>query len=145
MATLIATRGGQSTIVAEFIWNFDDAMLDTSGNLIDFGETDVAAAHTFDIIPLPPGAIVLSGQVTRYTAFDTAGYDIIIGDSATANRYMASADLKAAGITSITPTGYVSLGESIRMSVQSDDVCTTGVASVRIEYIVRGRQNENQM
>jgi hypothetical protein len=67
-----------------------------------------------------------------------------VGDSTTGNRYLASTDRAAAGRTALVPTGYVSDGAAIRISVQCDDVCTTGKATVRVLYTIRNRVNEVQ-
>jgi hypothetical protein len=87
---------------------------------------------------------VIGGQVVRHTAFDTASYAMTIGDSTTANRYLASTDVKAAGITNLTPTGYVSDGGNLRVGITNADVCTAGSATIRIEYVIVGRTNEMQ-
>lgn len=145
MATKIATRSAQFPLVAEFTFNFDDLMVNTAGNLVDFGAANLGgAAGSFDVINLPPGAVVVGGDISTDIAFDTAGFDVIVGDSASANRYHAAADLKALGRVPLLVTGYASLGEQIRLNFTSDDVCTTGRMSLRVHYIIRGRSNENQ-
>lgn len=144
MAELKITRGAQYPLVAEFTLNFDDTMLNTSGVSKDFGKTTVSETNSFDIINLPYGAVVTGGSVVCETVFDTAGWDITVGDSTTADRYLAATDRKAVGITALVPTGYVSDGASIRISVQCDDACTTGKATIRVEYTIRNRINEVQ-
>lgn len=138
MAKLIKTRVAQNVLSAEFVFNFNDTMVNASGVLKDFGLTTVAETNAFSIIPLPKGAIVLGGEVIRPTAFDTAGYDITVGDSAVIDRYLSATDLKGTGRTALVPTGYVGDGEDIRLGIQCDDVCTTGKCIVRVEYIVPG-------
>lgn len=146
MSKLIASRTAQWPLVAEFKLNFDDTMVNTAGNTVDFGKTNLGgAAGAFDIIPLPPGAVVIGGEVVTETAFDTAGLDVTIGDSSSADRYLASADLKSAGRTALVPTGYRGTGQNIRLTFSSDDVCTAGVLTVRVSYIVAGRSNEVQI
>jgi hypothetical protein len=140
MAKLIATRTAQWPLSAEFTFNFDDTMVTTTGTTVDFGK--VSLAGIVDIIPLPIGATVIGGEVVVHTAFDTAGFDVKIGDSTDDDRYLASTDVKAAGVTALVPTGYVGTGQNIRLTFASDDVCTTGKATVRILYVVEGRSNE---
>lgn len=142
MALLKKTRTAQWPLVAEFTLNFNDTMLNTSGVLKDFGVTTVAETNSFDVINLPPNAVVIGGDWVTETVFDTAGLDITVGDATTGNRYLASADLKAAARTALVPTGYVSDGGTIRISVQCDDVCTTGKATLRVMYTIRDRANE---
>lgn len=140
MAKLIATRTAQWPLVAEFTFNFDDTMVTTTGTTVDFGK--VSLAGVVDIIPLPPGATVIGGEVVVTTAFDTAGFDIKVGDSTDDDRYLTSTDVKAAGRTALVPTGYVGTGQNIRLTFASDDVCTAGKATVRVMYTVAERSNE---
>lgn len=146
MAKKIASRTAQWPLVAEFTFNFDDTMVNTAGNTVDFGKTNLGgAAGSFVVIPMPPGAVVTGGAVVTETAFDTAGFDVTVGDTAVANRYLASTDLKAAGITALVPTGYRGVGENVVLGFTSDDVCTAGKLTVRVEYVVTNRQSEVQI
>lgn len=144
MSVLKMTRGAQWPLVAEFTFNFDDTMANTSGVSKDFGAATVAETNSFDVINLPYGAVVIGGDVVTETTFDTAGLDITVGDATTGNRYLTSTDVKTAGRTALVPTGYVSDGGSVRISVQCDDVCTAGKATVRVMYTIRNRTNEVQ-
>jgi len=100
-------------------------------------------AGSFDIIPLPYGAVVTGGDVVTETAFDTASYAVVIGDSGTADRYLGSTDKKGTGRTALVPTGYVSDGTDLRIGITNADVCTTGKMTVRVFYTIRDRANEN--
>ena len=54
-------------------------------------------------------------------------------------------DRVAAGRTALVPTGYVGLGEQIRLTVTPTvGAATAGKVTVRVEYIVRNRVNETQ-
>jgi hypothetical protein len=141
MSLLKAARTAQEILVAEFEWNFDDTMVNTAGNTVDFGAANAGgAAGAFDVIKLPPGAIVVGGSLTVTTAFDTAGYDIIVGDSADTNRYFETADLKALSTSALLVPGFRNpTGLDIRLTFGSDDACTTGVASLRVHYIIDNR------
>jgi hypothetical protein len=147
MALLIATRTAQDVLSAYFQFNFDDTMADaTDGTVRDFGETSITGTYFFEVIPLPPNAVVVGGEVSRQEAFDTAGYAIEVGDATDDDRYLASTDLKAVGATALVPTGYVhESGENIRISFTNTDVCTTGKAIVRVDYIVLDRACEVQI
>ena len=143
MSLLIANRTVQDILVAEFVFNYNDTMVNTAGNTVDFGASNLGgAAGAFDIISLPNNAIVVGGQIITHTTFDTAGYDVILGDSAVTDRYHATADLKTAGRVALTPTGFVSTGGKIRLTFSSDDVCTAGKMAIQVHYIVRGRAKE---
>lgn len=151
MANLTATRGAQEVLNASFVFNFDDQMVPASGGTaiagttrVDFGKTNIIAT-AFDIINLPLDAVIISGELTVETAFDTASYAVIIGDSASTNRYLSTADRKAAARTALTPTGYRSLGEPLRITITNADVCTTGKATVRIQYVIHNRSTVNNV
>ena len=146
MSLLKTKRTAQYPLVAEFTWNFDDTMVNTAGNEVNFGSSNLGgAAGSFVVIPLPANAVVVGGDVTIETAFDTAGYDLTVGDTTTANRYLASTDLKAASRTALTLTGYRGAGENIVLGFTSDDVCTAGKGTLRVMYIVQDRSNEVQV
>lgn len=144
MANLQKTRGVQYPLVAEFTLNFNDTMANSSGVSKNFGSSTVAETNSFDVINLPYGAVVIGGEWVTETAFDTAGWDLTVGDAVTGNRYLASTDVKSAGRTALVPTGYVSDGGSVRISVQCDDACTTGKGTLRVMYTIRGRSHEAQ-
>ena len=147
MSVLKASRNAQWPLVAEFVFNFDDTMVNTASNTVDFGKTNLGvAAGIFDIIALPCNAEVIGGGVFTTTEFDTAGFTIKIGDSDVDDRYLGAVDAKAAGfITPLVPTGYVGLGENLRLTFANDDVCTTGKMTVQVKYIIRSRANEVQI
>lgn len=143
MSKLIATRGAQYPLVAEFTFLFSDTMTDVAGVLKDFktvGTTVVSA------INLPTGAIVTGGEVVTETAVTGAtAYNVSVGDSASATRYLGVTDRLAAGRTALVPTGYVGLGEQIRVTVTPTVAdATAGKVTVRVQYIVRNRVNETQ-
>lgn len=141
MSKLIASRTGQYVMDAEFTFNFDDTMVSAAGAEVDFGKTNVAAT-SFDIINLPENSIIVGGELVVETAFDTASYAVVIGDSAVADRYLATADRKAAARTALVPTGYRTAGANLRIGITNADVCTAGKATVRVQYVITGRANE---
>lgn len=144
MALKKASRTAQRVLVADFTWNFDDTMVNSAGNTVDFGKVNLGgAAGIFDVINLPRDAVVLGGELIVETAFDTAGYDVTVGDNAVADRYLASTDVKATGRTALVPTGYHNTGgKNLRVAFSSDDVCTTGKATLRVQYMIDGRAEE---
>ncbi len=144
MAKLIASRTAQYPLVAEFTFNFDDTMVNTSGATVDFGKTNTAAT-TVEVIPLPPGAVVTGGSVDTLTAFDAATFNVTVGDADSADRYLASVDRKGVGRSALVPTGHRGTGKNIRLVFTAADVCTTGKMTVRVEYVVADRMNEVQI
>lgn len=143
MAVLKATRGAQTPVTAEFTFNFDDTMLNTSGVSDGFA---TVASHVFDVINLPPNAIVVGGEVVTETAVTgSTAYNVSVGDSASATRYLGATDRVTAGRTALVPTGYVGLGEQIRVTVAPTvATATAGKVTVRVSYITRGRVSEVQ-
>jgi hypothetical protein len=142
MAQLIATRTAQWPLVAEFTFNFNDTMVDKDGTLKDF--KTVGTSIIADVIPLPTGAIVTGGEVVTETAVTgSTAYNVSVGDSGSATRYLGATDRVAAGRTALVPTGYVGTGENIRLTVAPTvAAATAGKVTVRVTYIVRNRSNE---
>ncbi len=143
MAKLIASRGAQYPLVAEFTFNFDDTMVDVNGVLKDF---KTVGSTVVDAINLPTGAIVIGGEVVTETAVTgSTAYNVSVGDADNATRYLSATDRLSAGRTALVPTGYVSNGGNIRITVAPTVAdATAGKVTVRVEYIVRNRVNEVQ-
>lgn len=142
MAKLLQTRGAQYVKQAEYVFNFDDTAVNTSGATVDFGKVNTSATSV-DIIDLPVDATVVGGSVTTETAFDAATYNITVGDSATANRYLGTTDRKGTGTTALVPTGFRTDGSPLRLTFTAADTCTGGKMTVRVQYVVGGQVNEN--
>ena len=143
MAVLKSTRNAQWVLNAAFTWNFDDTMIDAVTGVS--GTFASAAAHTVDVIGLPPNAVIIGGQLVVTTAFNGSTYPVVVGDSTTADRYLTTADRKAAALVPLVPTGYVGIGENLRLTITPTGSTTAGVATVRIQYVVVGRANEVQI
>lgn len=143
MSKLIATRGQQYPLVAEFTFNFDDTMVDTAGVTKDF---KTVGSTVVDVINLPTGAIVTGGEVvTEKAVTGSTAYNVSVGDSGSATRYLGATDRVSAGRTALVPTGYVGNGEQIRVTVAPTvAAATAGKVTVRVQYIVRDRVNETQ-
>lgn len=146
MSLLIAARTAQSPLVAEFSFNFDDTMVPVGGGAaVDFGATNTSAT-TVMVIPLPPNSTVIGGSVDRNEAFDAVTFNVTVGDATAADRYLGTTDVKAVGSTALVPTGYLNVaGENVQLTFTAADVCTTGKATVRVEYVVAGRACEVQI
>ena len=146
MALLTAARTAQDVLQAEFTFNFNDTMVPKAGGAaVDFGETNTSAT-TVVVIPLPPNSTVVGGSVDRNEAFDAVTYNVTVGDNTTADRYLGTTDVKAVGSTALVPTGYLNAaGENIELTFTAADVCTTGNATVRVQYVVQDRATEVQI
>lgn len=143
MSVLNATRGSQYPLIAEFTFNFDDTMTNVSGVADGFA---TVATHVFDAINLPRGAVVLYGDVTTETAITgSTAYNVSVGDASSATRYLGVTDKVAAGRTALVPTGYVTTGEKVRVTVTPTvGAATAGKVTIRVAYAIRGRVNEVQ-
>ena len=143
MAKVLATRGSQWPLVAEFVFNLTDSVVNTSG-----AEESLATvgSHVFDGIKLPTNAIVIGGAVTtEVAATGPTALNISVGDSGNATRYLGATDRVTAGRTALVPTGYVGNGEDLRVTIAPTvAAATAGRVSVHVQYIVRNRVNEVQ-
>lgn len=126
------------------------------------GRQEIISAYvdiTYDQIPttatayaaldLPVNAIVVGGDITVTTAFDTGtSATIDIGDVTDDDRYTASAvNLKAAGRTALTLTGFVHTATQPVLNALGAYVgtaATAGAFTLRVDYIVKGRSAFSQ-
>ena len=144
MAKLNAARGGQYPITAEFTFDVaNDTMKNVSGADDNF---KTVGSHVFDAILLPTNAIVVGGEVVTETAVSgSTAYNVSVGDSGNATRYLGVTDRVAAGRSALTLTGFVGGGEQVRVTVAPTVAeATAGKITVRVSYIIRNRVNEVQ-
>lgn len=134
--TLLKTEGVQKECVRMFKLDLDD-----------FGN----ASGTVDL-DMPVGAVITGGFVAVIDNSDSAGTDTLaIGDSGTANRYMAASSIKAAAATKydLVPTGLEidgSLTSSLRITRAEQTGTPAAVAEVCvvIKYAIYGVANTTQ-
>ena len=144
MAQKLAARGGQYPITTEFTFDVaNDTMKNVSGADDNFKGV---GSHVFDAILLPTNAIVVGGEVVTETAVSgSTAYNVSVGDSVSATRYLGVTDKVAAGRTALVPTGFVGGGEQVRVTVAPTVAnATAGKITVRVSYIIRNRVNEVQ-
>ena len=147
MPLIRASRTAQYPLTAEVVLNFDDTFVATNGT------TNGTAAGLmtnidFAALPLPPNAVVVGGEVTVETAFaGPTAATMSVGDASSAARHANAVDLKTAGRTALTLTGYVNAaGDNLQLRFNTTvAVATAGRVSVRVMYVVRGRSNESQI
>lgn len=145
MALLRKNRGLQYPLQAEFTFNVTDTMVATDGVTRTLGAS--GAANIFDVIALPPGAVVIGGDMTVEVASDDASTSTVaVGDSASSTRYLAATSIKTAARTALVPTGFRGAGEDIRITfANAGGAPTVGTVSLRVLYIVQNRTNETQI
>lgn len=145
MSLLTATRSAQWPMVAEFVFNYDDTMVDTSGVTQTFG-SDYTDAGTFEVINMPPGAIITGGElITETQGAGPTVYTASVGDSSSATSILAATTLLSAAGTRVALTGLglnttVNAGGNIRITIASTVAnATAGKFRVRVEYTIDGK------
>lgn len=110
---------------------------------VEFTFADIVSGTAADAIDLPVGAIVVGGDIVVTTAFNSGTSDVIVvGDSATANRYYASASIASTGRNPLVITGYKTLATTNKVRVTWTGVgtaATAGAIRLRVAYIVDKR------
>lgn len=145
MALLKKNRTLQYPLQAEFTFAVTDTMVATDGVTRTLGAA--GAANIFDMVALPPNAVVVGGDLTVETASNDGGTSTVsVGDSGNATRYLAATSIKAAGRTALVPTGYRGNGEDIRVTfANASGNATAGTVTLRVQYTITGRANETQI
>ena len=73
----------------------------------------------------------------------STAYNVSVGDSGSATRYLGVTNRLSAGRTALVPTGYVGDGENLRLTVSPTVAeATAGKVTVRVQYIMRDRWSE---
>lgn len=141
MAKLNPSRAAQTVLSAEFTFEFADTVKDVNGVTKDF---KTVGSTVVDAINLPPRAIVVGGEVVTETAVTgSTAYNVSVGDSGSATRYLGVTNRLTAGRTPLVPTGYVGDGENLRVTVSPTVAdATAGKVTVRVQYIMRDRWSE---
>ncbi|MFT3815259.1 MAG: hypothetical protein QM740_18080 [Acidovorax sp.] len=116
---------------------------------LDIGFADPTAYGTAEnAIELPGNAVLAGGDVTVLTPWNSATTATLkLGDAADDDRYTAAPiDLKTAGRTALTMTGYRhTVSEFLKTLIaQSGTAATAGLARVCVQYYVLGRSEFTQ-
>lgn len=116
---------------------------------VDFTYASVPdTATAYPALDLPVGAIVVGGDLTVTTAWNTGTTaTLAIGDATTSNRYLAATDLKTAARTPLVPTGFThTSAENILKALTAlvGTAASAGAARLRVDYIVKGRSAFSQ-
>lgn len=143
MALLKKNRAAQWPLYQEFTFTMADTMVDTAGAT---NALNVVGSKTYDVAGLPPGAVVIGGElVVGVVSNDATTATVAVGDSTSATRYLGATTIKTAARTPLVPTGYNSLGEDLRITIANGTGgATTGTVTVRVGYVIAGRCNEVQ-
>lgn len=165
MAKLIATRTTQKTNVAEFVFNFNDYLVDAvSGSKVTLGSTvalaETAAGSTvpgllgavanagivIDAIPMPIGAVIVGGELIVETAVTgSTAYTVSAGIAGTATAFLNAVSALAAARTGLTITSPLlcNSGTNIRLTVAYTVAnATAGKCRLRVEYTIDGKADD---
>ena len=147
MALLRKTRGAQYPLVAEFVFAFNDTMADVNGVMKTFGSV-FGDAGTFEVIPLPVGAVISGGELIVETqGVGPTAYTVSVGtvDSATsllgATSLLAAASSRTALLLTSSLAGIS--GKDVRIAIASTVAnATAGKFRLRVQYTIDNRHNE---
>lgn len=162
----LATRTAQWPLAAEFVFNYNDWVVDsvdgakktfgsTVANSVDPSEPGLTAGTglVFDCIPMPPGAVIIGGEVIVETAFAGigAGATLSLGIAGSTTALVNAMDLDAAtsgSRTALTLTAplLANAGQNLRLTTAGlTAAATAGKVRIRVQYTVDGRANESQI
>lgn len=111
---------------------------------VDFTFADIpTTAQINAALDIPQNAIVTGGDLTVTTAWNTATTAALaVGDVTLGTRYAAAADLKTAGRTALTLTGFIHTNtqkEIVATPTYVGAAATAGAARLTVTYIVKER------
>lgn len=165
MGKLLASRTAQYPLEAEFNFNWNNWVVDSAdGAKKTLGSTTalatdpnealltgpVANTITFDCIPLPPGAVLIGGELIIDTAYaGCTAATITLGIAGALTTILGSTSLMATAQTRTALLLTTALGEVGGQNVRATIAytvanATAGKARVRLQYTVDGRANEVQ-
>lgn len=160
----LAARNVQYPVVAEFVFNHNEWVLDSvSGVKVTFGSTTANSTDplesgltagtgvVFDCIPMPIGAVIVGGELIVETAFVGigAGATLNLGIAGSTSALISAYDLDGAAAgarTALTLTAPLlcNAGQNIRLTTAGlTATATAGKVRVRVSYTIDGKANEN--
>lgn len=161
MARKQASRTAQKILVSEFAFSYNDWVIDSAdGAKKTFGSTvalsadptetgltgPVANTITFDGINMPPGAVVVGGELIVETAgVGPTAYTVSLGIAANTAALLAATSLLAAGRTPLLLTAPLTSGngQNLRATVAYTVAnATAGKFRLRVQYTIDGRAEE---
>lgn len=157
------SRTAQYPLVKEFTFNFNDFVVDA----VDLHQEDprlycsrcvlnrawsdkgsVANTISVDALPLPPGAVIVGGEVIVETAYaGSTAATVSLGIAGSLTTLANAVDMKTAGRTALALTSQLlaNSGQNLRATIAYTVAnATAGKVRVRVEYTVDGRSQEVQ-
>ena len=161
---LQAARTAQYPLFAEFAFNFNNFVVDSvDGTKKTLGSTAALstdptesglngpAANTivFDAIPMPPGAVIIGGEVVVETAYaGSTAATVSLGIAGSTTALANAVDMKTAARTALTLTSplLANAGQNLRATIAYTVAnATAGKARLRVQYTIDQRSNETQI
>lgn len=158
-----ATRGAQYPLIAEFVFAFNEWVIDSVdgvkktfgcavANSTDPTEPGLTAGTgvAFDCIPMPLGAVITGGELIVETAFVGigAGATIQAGIAGDTAALLAATDLDAATAGSrtallLTKPLLCNSGKNIRLTTAGLTAgATAGKVRLRVQYTIDNKEDE---
>ncbi len=166
MAKLIASRTAQTVLEADFNFSWNNWVVDsvdltkkTLGSTVALS-TDpnepgltgpVANTIVFDCIPLPPGAVIVGGEVIVETAYaGSTAATVSLGIAGSTTALANAVNLMSAARTALTLSNTTQLlsnsGQNLRATIAYTVAnATAGKARLRVLYTIDGRAGEVQV
>jgi hypothetical protein len=163
MSKLLAARGSQYLLEQEFVFNYNNWVVDSvDGGSKTLGSTvalstdpavavltgPVANTIVFDGLNMPPGAVIMGGAVIVETAYvGPTAATISVGIAGSTTALANAVDMKTAARTALTLTSPLlcNVGTNARLTIAYTVAnATAGRVRVRIDYTIDGRVNEIQ-
>lgn len=157
----LATRTTQRLQVAEFGFSFNDWVVDSvSGVKETLGSTvaasvdptepgltgPVASTITFDVIPMPVGAVIAGGElIVETAAAGSTAYTISLGIAGTTTALLNAQSALATGRTALTLTTplLANSGQNLRATIAYTVAnATAGKFRLRVMYTIDGKADD---
>lgn len=160
----LASRTAQRKLVSEFVWAFNDWVVDSvDGIKKTFGSTvaladpsgaeaglTAATGLVFDALNMPQGAVITGGELICEAAYAGAGAaaTISVGVAGAPAALLASTDLDALTAGSrtallLTAPLRCNAGENVRLTTAGlAATATAGKFRLRVEFTVDGKADE---
>lgn len=160
----LATRTAQVPLIAEFVWNYNEWVIDSvDGTKKTFGSTAALSTDPaesgltagtgviFDAIPMPVGAVVCGGELICEAAYVGigAGATVKVGVAGDDACYLGSTDLDAIaanGRTALLLTKAFASATGLALRLTTAGLTATATAGkfrLRVQYTIDGRASEN--
>jgi hypothetical protein len=161
---LIANRTAQMALFQEFVFTHNAWVVDSvDGVKKTFGSTvanstdplepglTAATGLVFDALPMPPGAVIVGGEVIVEQAYAGigAGATLSLGIAGSTTALVNAMDLDGAAAgsrTALTLTAPLlcNAGQNVRLTTAGlTATATAGKVRLRVQYTIDGRAAEN--